>query len=74
MGLTAEQQAELRVKKALETGDASFKPRGGANKALFEKMKKEFDKKAKDINLHTSSEADRIIKRDHSSGHSFQWM
>ena len=60
-GLTAEQQFELRAKKALETGDASFKPRGQANKALFEKMKEEFDKKAKDINLHTSSEADRII-------------
>jgi hypothetical protein len=61
MVLTAEQQAELRAKKALETGDASFKPRGKANKAIFEKMKEEFDKKAKDINLHTSSEADRII-------------
>ena len=61
-GLTAKQQAELRAKKSLETGDTSFKPRGEANKALFEKMKEEFDKKAKDINLHTSSEADRIIK------------
>ena len=61
-GLTAEQQFELRAKKALETGDASFKPRGHANKALFEKMKEEFDKKAKEINLHTSSVGDRIIK------------
>ena len=61
-GLTAEQQFELRAKKALETGDASFKPRGQANKALFEKMKEEFDKKAKEINLHTSSVGDRIIK------------
>ena len=61
-GLTAEQQFELRAKKALETGDASFKPRGEANKALFEKMKEEFDKKAKEINLHTSSVGDRIIK------------
>ena len=61
-GLTAKQQAELRAKKALETGDTSFKPRGEANKALFEKMKEEFDKKAKDINLHTSLVGDRIIK------------
>ena len=61
MVLTAEHQAELRAKKALETGDASFKPRGKANKAIFEKMKDEFDKKAKEINSHTSSEADRII-------------
>ena len=61
-GLTAEQQFELRAKKALETGDASFKPRGQANKALFENMKEELDKKAKDINLHTSSEVDRVIK------------
>ena len=61
MVLTAEQQAELRAKKALETGDASFKPRGKANKAIFVKMKEEFDKKAKEINSHTSSEADRII-------------
>ena len=59
-GLTAEQQFELRAKKALETGDASFKPRGEANKALFEKMKEEFDKKAKEINLHTSSVGDRM--------------
>ena len=60
--ITAEHQAELRAKKALETGDVSFKPRGKANKAIFEKMKEEFDKKAKEINSHTSSEADRIIK------------
>jgi len=62
VALTKERKAELRAKKSLETGDTSFKPRGEANKALFEKMKEEFDKKAKDINLHTSSEADRIIK------------
>ena len=61
MVLTAKQQAELRARKSLETGDTSFKPRGEANKALFENMKEEFDKTAKDINLHTSSEADRII-------------
>ena len=61
VALTKERKAELRAKKSLETGDTSFKPRGEANKALFEKMKEEFDKKAKDINLHTSSEADRII-------------
>ena len=61
-GLTAEQQFELRAKKALETGDASFKPRGQTNKALFEKMKEEFDKKAKEINSHTSSVGDRIVQ------------
>ena len=61
-GLTAEQQFELRAKKALETGDASFKPRGQANKALFENMKEELDKKTKEINLHTSLVGDRIIK------------
>ena len=60
--LTAKQQAELRAKKALESGDVSFKPRGQVNKALFEKMKEELDKKANEINLHTSSVGDRIIK------------
>ena len=62
MVLTAEQQARLRMEKALETRDENFKPRGEANKALFEKMKQEFDKKAKEINLHTSSVGDRISK------------
>jgi hypothetical protein len=60
--LTAEQQFKLRAKKALETGDASFKPRGEANKAMFENMKEELDKKAKEINVHTSSVGDRIVK------------
>ena len=60
--LTAKQQAELRAKKALESGDVSFKPRGQVNKALFEKMKEELDKKANEINMHTSSVGDRIIK------------
>ena len=58
MVLTAEQQAELRAKKAFETGDASFKPRGKANKAIFEKMKKEFDAMKK----HAEGQADRVIK------------
>ena len=62
MVLTNSDRFKLRAKKALETGDASFKPRGEANKAMFEKMKAEFDKKAKEINLHTSSVGDRIIK------------
>jgi hypothetical protein len=57
-GLTAEQQFELRAKKALETGDASFKPRGQANKALFENMKEEFEAAKK----HTTAEVDRVIK------------
>ena len=60
--ITAEQQFKLRAKKALETGDASFRPRGEANKALFEDMKEELDKKTKEINLHTSLVGDRIIK------------
>ena len=58
MVLTAEHQAELRAKKALETGDASFKPRGKANKAIFEKMKAEFDAMKK----HAEGQADRVIK------------
>ena len=61
-GLTAEQQFKLRAKKALRTGDASFRPRGEANKALFEDMKEELYKKTKEINLHTSLVGDRIIK------------
>ena len=57
-GLTAEHQAELRAKKALETGDTSFKPRGKANKAIFEKMKEDFDAMKK----HAEGQADRVIK------------
>ena len=33
---------EQRAKKALESGDASFRPRGEANRTRFEKMKAEF--------------------------------
>ena len=62
MVLTAEQQFKLRATKALQAGDAAFKPRGEANKALFEKMKEELEKNTQRINSHTSSEADRIIK------------
>ena len=63
VALTKERKAELRAKKALETGDASFKPRGETNKALFHKMKEELDKKAKGINSHTSSVGDRIVEK-----------
>ena len=62
MVLTNADRFKLRAKKALETGDASFRPRGEANKALFEDMKEELDKKTKEINLHTSLVGDRIIK------------
>ena len=63
VGLSAERQFELRAKKALETGDRSFKPRGVANKAAFAKMKEEFDKQTEHINSHTTTEADRIIEK-----------
>ena len=53
----------MRAKKALRDGKIFFQPRGEANKALFENMKDEFDKKAKEINSHTSSEADRILQK-----------
>ena len=62
MVLTGEQQFELRAKKALANGDRSFKPRGNANKAAFDKLKKEFDSQTKQINAHTTTEADRIIE------------
>ena len=57
MVLTAEQKIRLRAKKALETGDRSFKPRG-KNREIFEKMKQEHEKTRK----HITAEADRIIK------------
>ena len=41
MVLNAKQQAARRAAKALERGNASFKPRGAANKAMFQKMKEE---------------------------------
>jgi hypothetical protein len=59
---TAQQKAALRFKKALENGKVSFQPRGEANKALFENMKEHLDKKAKEINVHTSSVGNRIVK------------
>ena len=62
VGLSAERQFELRAKKALETGDRSFKPRGAANKAAFAKMKEELGKQTNQINSHTTTEADRIIE------------
>jgi hypothetical protein len=60
---TPQQKAAMRAKKALRDGKIFFQPRGEANKALFENMKDEFDKKAKEINSHTSSEADRILQK-----------
>ena len=57
MVLTLQQRFQLRAKKALETGDKQFKPRG-KNKEIFETMKREHDK----TRAHTTSEADRIIK------------
>ena len=62
VGLSAERQFELRAKKALETGDRSFKPRGVANKAAFAKMKEELGKQTNQINSHTTTEADRSIE------------
>ena len=62
MVLTGEQQFELRAKKALANGDRSFKPRGSANKAAFDKLKREFDEPTKQLNAHTTAEADRIIE------------
>ena len=58
MVLTGEQQFEIRATRALQSGDASFKPRGQANKALFDKMKAEFA----GVKQHTTQEADRIIE------------
>ena len=43
MVLTAQQQFRLRAKKALDTGDTTFKPRG-KNKEIFDTMKQEHDK------------------------------
>ena len=62
VGLSAERQFELHAKKALETRDRSFKPRGAANKAAFAKMKEERGKQTNQINSHTTTEADRIIE------------
>ena len=59
---TAQQKAALRAKKAMQNGKISFQPRGEVNKAMFENMKEELDKKAKEINVHTSSVGDRIVK------------
>ena len=59
---TAQQKAALRAKKALENRDISFQPRGEANKALFENMKEQLDKKAKEINAHTSSVGKRVVR------------
>ena len=62
VGLSGEQQFKLRAKKALETGDRSFKPRGAANKATFAKLKEELDKQAARIMAHTTHEADRVLE------------
>ena len=60
--LSATRQFELRAKTALENGDTSFKPRGKANRSAFAKMKEEFASQARQVNAHTSTEADRIIE------------
>jgi len=62
MVLTGAQQFELRAKKALETGENSFKPRGAANKAAFAEFKKEFDEQTAKITSYTTKETDRVIK------------
>ena len=62
MVLTGARQFELRAKKALANGDISYKPRGSANKAAFDKLKREFDEQTKQVNAHTTAEADRIIE------------
>ena len=62
MVLTGAQQFALRANKALANGDTSFKPRGSANKAAFDKLKREFDEQTKQVNAHTTTEADRIIE------------
>ena len=56
VGLTGEEQFKLRAKRALETGNRSFKPRG-KNKTTFETMKQEFDA----TRSHVTKEADRVI-------------
>ena len=59
VGLTGEEQFKLRARRALETKNSAFKPRGKANKATFEKMKEEFDTTRE----HVTIEADRIIEQ-----------
>ena len=61
MPVSKERQAELRAAKALREGKTTFKPRGAANRAAYEGMKEELEKKTTQINSHTSSEADRVI-------------
>ena len=61
MPLSTERRDELRAAKALREGDTKFKPRGAANRAAYEGMKDELEKRTTQINSHTSSEADRII-------------
>ena len=41
MVFTSSQRAALRAKKALANGNINFKPRGIANKAVFEALKKQ---------------------------------
>ena len=61
MPLSKERQAELRAAEAHREGDTKFKPRGAANRAAYEGMKDELEKRTTQINSHTSSEADRVI-------------
>ena len=62
MVLSKDRKAELRAQNALKEGKC-FYPRGVANKAAFEDMKAALEKKTQEINTHTSSEADRIIRK-----------
>ena len=61
MPLPKERRAELRAAKALREGKATFKPRGAANRAAYEGMKEELEKKTTQINSHTSSEAGQVV-------------
>ena len=61
MVLTSQKRAELRAEKAIRENNTAFKPRGAANRAAFNVMKREFEKQTEQINSHTSSETTRVI-------------
>ena len=61
VALTPQRKAELRAEKAIREGNTAFKPRGAANRAAFNVMKREFEKQTEQINSHTSSETTRVI-------------
>ena len=62
MALSKERRAEARAAKTLREGNTTFKPRGVANRAAYEGMKEELEKRTNQINSHASSEADRVIR------------